>query len=104
MTTSNTNAEIIDFPKEAKKKASSTERIWGSAVHKHGYAGIPSILIQAQRRLGINPIQMNIIVQLLDYWFEPSRRPFPSKKELANRIGVTDKTIQTTSALWKKPG
>lgn len=79
--TANTDAEIIEFPKEARRKASSTEKIWGKAVYKHGYAGIPSILIQAQRRLGINTTQMNIIVQLLDYWHEPTRKPFPSKKE-----------------------
>ncbi len=94
MATSKTDAEIIDFPKEASKKASSTERIWGKAVYKHGYAGIPSILIQAQQRLGINSMQMNIIVQLLDYFYEPSRKPFPTKRELATRIGVTEKTIQ----------
>src|SRR5260370_23503051 len=88
MATSKTDAEIIDFPKEASKKASSTERIWGKSVYKHGYAGIPSILIQAQQRLGINSMQMNIIIQLLDYWFEPSRKPFPRKREFANRIGV----------------
>jgi predicted transcriptional regulator len=94
MANSTAEAEVIEFPKEAGKKASSTERIWGKAVYKHGYAGIPSILIQAQQRLGINSMQMNIIVQLLDYWFEPSRKPFPTKKELATRIGVTEKTIQ----------
>jgi Helix-turn-helix domain len=104
--TANTDAEIIEFPKEkeAGRKASSTEKIWGKAVYKHGYAGIPSILIQAQRRLGINTTQMNIIVQLLDYWHEPTRRPFPSKKELANRIGVTDKTIQNNIRELQKVG
>jgi predicted transcriptional regulator len=104
MATNKADAQIIEFPQEANKKASSTERIWGKSVHKHGYAGIPSILIQAQRRLGVTPIQMNIIVQLLDYWFEPSRRPFPSKKELANRIGVTDKTIQNNVRALEKAG
>jgi hypothetical protein len=104
MATSKTDAEIIEFPKEANKKASSTERIWGKTVHRHGYAGIPSILIQLQRRIGLNPIQMNIIVQLLDYWFEPTRKPFPSKRELANRIGVTDKTIQNNIRALEKAG
>ena len=104
MATSKTDAEIIDFPTEASKKASSTERIWGKAVYRHGYAGIPSILIQAQKRLGINAMQMNIIVQLLDYWFEPSRKPFPTKRELANRIDVTEKTIQTNIRALEKAG
>ncbi len=91
----NAEADIISFPKQGAKKPSSTERIWGKAVWSHGYAGIPSMLIQAQRRLGISPMQMNILIQLLDYWHEPTRKPFPSKKELAKRMGVTDKTIQT---------
>ncbi len=104
MTTSKTDAEIIDFPKETSKKASSTERIWGKAVYKHGYAGIPSILIQAQQRLGINPMQMNIIIQLLDSWFDPGRKPFPAKKALANRIGVTEKTIQINVRALEKAG
>lgn len=93
MSESKIEAEVISFPKGAARKVSSSERIWGKAVYDHGYAGIPSILIQAQQRLGINAMQMNIIIQLIDYWREPSRKPFPSKEELANRIGVTGKTI-----------
>jgi hypothetical protein len=104
MESSTTEAEVIDFPKSSNKKSSSTERIWGKAVYSHGYAGIPSIMIQAQRRLGINSTQMNIIIQLLDYWHEPSRKPFPTKKELAKRIGVTEKTIQNNVRALEKAG
>jgi len=45
MSATPTDAEVINFPKPAAKKPSSTERIWGKAVYSHGYAGIPSILI-----------------------------------------------------------
>ncbi len=47
---------------------------------------------------------MNIVFQLLDYWRDPARRPFPTKKELANRIGVTDKTIQNNVRALEKAG
>lgn len=93
MSTRKPEADVIEFPKQGKK-VSSTERIWGKAVYSHGYTGIPSILIRGQRRLGLNPMQMNICIQLLDYWFDPERKPFPTKKELAQRIGCTEKTIQ----------
>lgn len=93
MPSQKSDAEIIEFPKPGKQ-ASSTERIWGKAVYKHGYAGIPSILIRGQRRLGLNPMQMNICIQLLDYWYDEARKPFPTKRELAQRIGCTEKTIQ----------
>ncbi|MGH6848151.1 MAG: helix-turn-helix domain-containing protein [Methylocella sp.] len=104
MTASKPEADVISFPTPASKKPSSTERIWGKAVYSHGYAGIPSILIQAQRRLGINSMQFNIIIQLLDYWHEPTRKPFPTKKDLAKRIGVTDKTIQNNIRDLEKAG
>ena len=104
MSTANETAAIVAFPKEAKKKTSSTERIWGRAVYGHGYTGIPSILIQGQRRLGITPLQMNIVLQLLDYWIDPVRKPFPSKKDLAQRIGVTPKTIQNNIRELEKAG
>ena len=92
MSTDNT---VVPFPAKETRKPSSTEQIWSKEVTRHGYTGVPSILIRAQSRLGINATQMNIILQLLDYWVEPSRKPFPSKKELASRIGVkSGKTIQ----------
>ena len=98
------DAEIVSFPKNRGRNKSSTERIWGREVYRYGYVGVPSILIQAQRRLGINSTQMNIVVQLLDYWYDPSRKPFPSKKDLAQRIGVTPKTIQINIRTLEQAG
>ncbi|WP_394539871.1 helix-turn-helix domain-containing protein [Lysobacter enzymogenes] len=103
MPPTNSEAEVIAFPKSGKK-LSSTERIWGKAVYRHGYAGIPSILIQGQRRLGLNPMQMNICIQLLDYWFDPVRKPFPTKKDLAQRIGCNEKTIQNNIRALEQAG
>lgn len=85
--------KVVQLP-TAKKNKSSTERIWGKAVYGHGYAGIPSILIKGQSRLGVTTTQFNILIQLLDYWQEPSRIPFPTKKDIADRIGITPKTVQ----------
>ena len=101
MTANKPEAEVIEFPNPGKK-SSSTEKIWGKAVYSHGYAGIHSILIQGQRRLGLNSMQMNICIQLLDYWFDPARKPFPTKKELAQRIGCTEKTIQNNVRALEK--
>lgn len=89
---------------DSPTQTSSTERIWGKKVLAHGYAGIPSILIRGQRRLGLNAMQMNILVQLLEYMFDPNRPPFPSKRDLADRLGVSPKTIQTNMAALEKAG
>ena len=104
MSNADQTSKVLNFPKTGTKGAPSQERIWGKAVVRHGYAGIPSVLIQAQSRLGITPLQMNIIIQLLDYWRDPDRRPFPSKKDLAGRINVTAKTIQNNIKALEEAG
>jgi DNA-binding transcriptional regulator YhcF (GntR family) len=95
---------VLPFPKTGTGRISSTEMIWGKAVLSHGYTGVPSILIQAQVRLKLNAIKMNIIVQLLDYWRSPDRKPFPSKRELAERIDITEKTVQNNIRAMEKDG
>jgi hypothetical protein len=95
-------ATVVEFPKP--KKVHSTERIWGKAVTSHGYAGVPNLLIRSQSRLGLSPLQFNIVVQLLEYWHDPNRPPFPSKEELAGRMGIKAKTIQTNIRALEKAG
>lgn len=85
-----------DKKKQAVKRAtkSSTERIFGAKVMEHGYTALPNILLRAQSRLGINPTQFNIIAQLMSYWFHPDKPPYPSKRELAQRVGITEQTLR----------
>lgn len=96
------HSTVVEFPKP--KKAHSAERIWGKAVVSHGYSGVPNILIRSQARLGLSPLQFNILIQLLEYWHDPGRPPFPSKEELAGRMGVKAKTVQTNIRALEKAG
>jgi DNA-binding MarR family transcriptional regulator len=61
---------------------------------RQGYSMIPSLLFKAQQRLGINPTQLAIIVQLADYWWDADRKPYPSKKTLSERLGISPRQIQ----------
>lgn len=85
-------------------KTPSHEAIWGKPVVRFGYAAVPSILLQGQQRLGLSNTQAMICIHLLDYWHFEDRRPFPSKKDLARRMNVTEKTIQTNIASMEKAG
>lgn len=81
-------------PKTPKRSKSSTERIFGSDVMGHGFTGVPNIMVRAQSRLGLNPAQFNILVQLLSYYMDPARPPFPTKRQLRDRTGMSDGTIK----------
>ncbi len=80
--------------KSPSRRRSSTQRIFGAKVMAHGYTGVPNILVRAQSRLGINTTQFNIIVQLLSYWIDPARPPFPTKRELAQRMSMNVQTLR----------
>jgi len=94
MSSDEADPNVVAFPNKRKSSGSSTEIIWSKKVCGHGYAAIPSILIKAQKRLLIRPTEMNILIQLLDYWIDPTRPPFPTKRQLAERMGITEKTLQ----------
>ena len=65
---------------------------------------IPSLLLRAQQRLGLTPTQLAILLQLADYWWEKSRKPFPSKKALSERLGIGERQIQRHIAELEKAG
>ena len=58
-------------------------------------------LQKAERR---DLVEQHVLVQLLDYYRDPHRAPFPSRAELGRRIGVKPKTIQTNMRQLEQAG
>ena len=71
-----------------------SEKKWGRDVMKLGFCMIPSMLLRAQRRLGLNPTQLAILLQLADYWWDADNKPYPSKQSLSDRLGIGPRQIQ----------
>lgn len=72
----------------------SLERRWSKEVLEPGFTFIPSVLLRAQARLHIDAIELAVLLHLIEHWWEDDAMPFPSKKRLAERLGVSDKTVQ----------
>lgn len=102
--TTPTKPEMTTHDVTAQPGKSSTERIFSKDVTKHGYVGLPNILVRGQARLSLTPTQFNILVQLLSYWIDPKRPPFPSKKELADRMGLNPATVRINIAKLEERG
>lgn len=79
-------------PKKGLSQAS--EKKWGKAVIDLGFSIIPSLIFRAQARLGLNPTQLAVLLQLADYWWDEQRHPYPSKKTLAERLGLSARQVQ----------
>ena len=77
-----------------KTKAQKSQEEWSKEVLDEGFCIVPSILLRAQKRIGLNPSQLILLIQLLDYWWEVDNKPFPSKKDLGNRVGLGARQVQ----------
>lgn len=67
---------------------------WGKATMAANYTVVPSALIRGQARLGINANDLAVLIHLLDHWWQAEAMPWPSKKTIAERLNVTQKTVQ----------
>lgn len=77
---------------------------WGKDTMAANYAVIPSALIRGQARLGINAMEFALLIHLIDHWWKPGEMPWPSKKTLAERLRVGEKTVQRAMAHLEEEG
>jgi predicted transcriptional regulator len=70
------------------------EKKWSKPVMDAGWSAVPNILIEKQQALGLQPLDINIILHLLHYWWQPDNLPHPSVGTMATAIGVVPRTVQ----------
>jgi hypothetical protein len=102
---SNEDSKVVAFPSKTTDASSSNfENIWGKKVKAHGYAAIPTILIRSQHRLGVNSTQFCLLIHLLDLYWSKDRPPFPTKQQLADRVGIKMSSIKPNMKALEKAG
>lgn len=84
--------KVVPLFVESEKKES--EKKWGKAVMTLGYCIFPSILLQAQGRLGLTAQEMIVLLQLAEHWWKADSQVFPSKETIAERVGLSGKQVQ----------
>ncbi len=67
---------------------------WGKTNISAGWTIIPNSLLENQSRLGLSCIDTMVLINLIMHWWEKDNPPRPSKKRLANMLGVSLKTVQ----------
>ncbi len=85
-------AKVVQL--KANQASLASERKWGRAVMKLGFSIVPSLIFRAQQRLGLNPTQLAILLQIADFWWDHNRKPYPSMKTLGERLNLSPRQIQ----------
>lgn len=87
-----------------RKSTKASEDKWGAEVMSLGFCVLPSLIFRAQRRLGLNPNQLAVLLQLADFWWDAKRKPFPKKADLADRLFLSERQVQRHIADLEQKG
>ncbi len=72
----------------------ANEEKWTKPVLRSGWSALPNIIVEKQAELGLDPIDMNIVIHLLHAWTSADELPSPTVDKLARDIGVSTRTVQ----------
>ena len=80
--------------KKADVQIKVNEAKWSKPLMAAGWTAMPSVIIERQEALGLDALDMNIILHLSHYWWTPDNLPHPSVDRIAKAVGVKPRTIQ----------
>lgn len=80
--------------KSVKTAGNTLQQKWGPDLIEAGWVALPSIILERQDALGLDAIDINIILHIAKHWFEASNLPHPSKGSIARAMGLTPRAIQ----------
>ncbi|MGH6785347.1 MAG: helix-turn-helix domain-containing protein [Novosphingobium sp.] len=96
--------KIVVRQKSEAANLRTNEKKWSKPLMAAGWNVIPNIVIEKQEALGLDALDMNIILHLSHYWWQPDNVPHPSVATIARAIQVTPRTVQKRIAALEKLG
>lgn len=89
---------------DTSKTLRESEKKWGKPAIAAGFTLFPSVLLHKQHALGLDCIDIVIILQILKHWWHAESAPFPSQVQLAKTMNVDLSTIKRHLARLKREG
>jgi predicted transcriptional regulator len=80
------------------------EKKWTKILMDAGWTVIPNIIVERQRTLGLDAVDINILLHLALYWWSRDNKPHPAKTRIAKAMDVHPRTVQRRIAEMEKHG
>ncbi len=99
-----TQATSSEAAPKKTDNATTLEEKWGKVTMGQRFTVVPSVMLQGQRRLGINANDLAVLLHIMEHWWKADDLPWPSKRTIAERLDVSEKTVQRSTAKMEKMG
>jgi len=97
----------LDATKRAtgeRQQLRQNELKWGKELMGAGFTVIPAVILDRQEALGLDALDVNIILHLACRWWFADNPPHPSKRTIAKAMGVDPSTVRRRIAALEKEG
>lgn len=89
---------------EAAQSLRMNERKWSKPLMDAGWTAIPAVIIERQAALGLDALDVNILLHLANHWWTADNKPHPAKGTIAKAVGVDPRTVQRHIAKMEAAG
>lgn len=83
-----------DAQKLQREGLRRNEEKWGTTLIAAGWTVLPSVILERQRALALDAVDINILMHLARYWWFKDRPPFPSKRTIAECMNIDVSTVR----------
>jgi len=90
--------------KEKQERVRRNEEKWTPTLIEAGWTVIPSVILERQQALGLDALDINIILHLARLWWFSDNPPRPTKAAIAEWIGVDPSTVRRHIAAMEEAG
>jgi DNA-binding transcriptional ArsR family regulator len=83
--------------------ASKLQARWGVAM-TDGFLVVPRVLLLKQRELDLDNGEVMVLLNLFAHWWDDADHPYPAVSSMAQRMGLSIRTVQRTLEKLEKRG
>ncbi len=89
---------------EEKKAVAENTRKWGRDIVDAGWIYLPSTLVLKRTELGMDAVDLNIVLVLLQHWWRKDELPFPTKAKIGGLVGIDPSNVRKRLARLEAEG
>lgn len=80
------------------------EKKWGKKLMAGGWTAFPSVILERQQALGLDAVDVCILLHIARHWWYADKLPFPEKQTIADCLKVHPRTVQRRIAAMEAGG
>lgn len=77
---------------------------WGKTLLSGGFTALPDVIFRKSKALGLNQLDVLVLLHLASYWWKPGEHPRPSKARVAAALDCDPRTVQRSIQKMEKLG